>query len=88
LEEDSRAVKSKKLRRFLQIKPQVSQVVLDTTELESDTAPFTDALPMGIDRELVWGRRFKVRLTSKKTGKKIDLNINFTKEYDDTRMPD
>jgi len=88
LEEDSRAVKSKKLRRFLQIKPQVSQVVLDTTELESDTAPFTDALPMGIDRELVWGRRFKVRLTSKKTGKKIDLNINFTKEYDDTRMRD
>ena len=27
--------------------------------------------------DLIWGKTFKVRLTSKKTGKKIDLNITY-----------
>ena len=27
--------------------------------------------------DLIWGKTFKIRLTSKKTGKKIDLNITY-----------
>ena len=90
LSDEERKTKNKKLRRFLQIKPQISQVVLNLrdeyfSDFTGETAPFTNDLPMGIDATKVWGKRFKLRLTSRKTGKKIDLNINFNKEYNDTR---
>jgi hypothetical protein len=32
---------------------------------------------VGTDPDLIWGRRFKIRIKSKKTGKKIDLNVTF-----------
>ena len=34
-------------------------------------------LKVGATDELIWGKKFKIRLTSKKTGKKIDLNITY-----------
>ena len=38
-------------------------------------------LKLGLAEEPIWGRRFKFRITSKDTGKKIDLNVtvNLTK---------
>ena len=90
LGDNDRKTQTKKLRRFLQIKPQVSQVVLNLADesladLSGETAPIGHTLPMGVEDVSLWGKTFKVRLTSKKTGKKVDLNINFKKEYDDTR---
>jgi len=32
---------------------------------------------VGVAEDLIWGKTFKIRLTSKKTGKKIDLNITY-----------
>ena len=95
LGDETRKTNSKKLRRFLQIKPQITQVVLNTAALAdetsygemNETAHVGSTLPMGLDEELVWGRKFKIRLTSKKTGRKVDLNITFKKDYDDTRNP-
>jgi hypothetical protein len=80
------------LTRFLQIDPQVTQTVLNqeasAPAVLSDgrtTAPRGGSISLGVDDELMWGRSFKVRVTSKKTGKKIDININCKTEYDDTR---
>ena len=47
-----------------------------------DRAPVGTNLPLGLEEEKVWGKKFKIRVTSKKTGKKLDLNITFKKSYD------
>ena len=51
----------------------------DTTEFQK-TAPNLDILKLGkkTDNESVWGKRFKLRCTSKTTGKKVDINFTFT----------
>ena len=36
---------------------------------------------MGLENEKVWGKKFKIRVISKKTGRKIDFNINFEHEH-------
>ena len=47
---------------------------LDYTE--SAASQISD-LAIGTADELIWDKTFKIRLTSKKTGKKIDLNITY-----------
>jgi len=41
-----------------------------------------NALPLGIQDEKVWNGKYKVRFSSKKTGKKFDLNIEFKNRGD------
>jgi len=36
-----------------------------------------DEVKLGTAEDSIWGKTFKIRLTSKKTGKKIDLNITY-----------
>jgi hypothetical protein len=89
-DEDKRTTQNK-MRRFLQVKPQLSQVIFNQTALEAmgegepDTAPTMRDVLLGVDEELIWGKQFKIRLTSRKTGRKIDLNINFKKSLSDQR---
>jgi len=56
------------------------------TEIPSDGIDFSedpyqlikeDKIAVGLVDELIWGKKFKFRLTSKKTGKKIDLNVKY-----------
>ena len=83
--------RTKGVNRFLKITPAIMQRTLNTQALEEAnggelaTAPDSEDLPLGYRDISVWGKKYKIRLTSKKTGKKIDLNISFTKEYDNTR---
>lgn len=67
---------SKSLKRLMKIKPATSQLFFNDEGLEGDTAPIQDAT-LGLASEKVWGKRFKLRLTSKQTGKKIDINFKF-----------
>ncbi|MBP02894.1 MAG: hypothetical protein CMM25_08810 [Rhodospirillaceae bacterium] len=40
---------------------------------------------LGNRPDAIWGKTFKVRLTSKKTGKKIDMNVTFDKKDERTK---
>jgi len=72
----------KKGRRFLAIRPKLSQTVFDPavsspTTVGIDEIPDSDILGSVDVVDKVWNKKFKVRLTSKKTGRKIDLNLTF-----------
>ena len=88
---DEQKTRTKNVNRFLKISPAIMQRTLNTEQLEEingaplETAPSTEDLPLGYRDVAVWGKKYKVRVTSKKTGKKVDLNISFTKEYNNTR---
>jgi hypothetical protein len=69
-------------RRFLAIRPKLSQTVFDPevaspTTVGIDEIPDSDILGSADVVDKVWNKKFKVRLTSKKTGRKIDLNLTF-----------
>ena len=78
------------MRKYIQIKPTLAQRVLDEKgmDLPSATSAFeyssegsngiSRGTPkLGMKDESVWGKKFKIRFTSKSTGKQIDLNISF-----------
>ncbi len=35
---------------------------------------------LGVMPVALWGKKFKIRITSKSSGKQIDLNVNFNKK--------
>ena len=67
-------------RRYILIEPSSRQAEFQTegqpVEVTLDSTP---TVPLGEPdlEDRVWNKVFKVRLTSKKTGRKIDFNINF-----------
>lgn len=88
---ERRKTKFKKLNRFLKISPTFLQSVLNSSDPSMQNTshpPRSTELPIGVQNESVWDRSFKIRLTSRKTGRKIDLNIKCKKEYEDTRPPE
>ena len=68
-------------RRFIYVEPALTQVVLPEESLPTSNIG-VDQLPLnsilGDDGvEKVWEKDFKLRVISKKTGRKLDLNIKF-----------
>ena len=68
---------TKNLKRLLNIVPRITQVVppADAPTYKKLTEGSTTIL--GREEESLFGKQFKLRLTSKKTGKVVDLNLNF-----------
>ena len=68
---------TKNLKRLLNIVPRITQVIPppDTASYKSLSVGPTTIL--GREEEGLFGKQFKLRLTSKKTGKEVDLNLNF-----------
>tara|TARA_B100000029_G_scaffold311698_1_gene304161 strand:- start:4831 stop:7371 length:2541 start_codon:yes stop_codon:yes gene_type:complete len=69
-------------RRFLYVEPAMRQVIYDPEIANPgapalNVAPPTNTLLGAPDIDRVWGKKFRLRVTSKKTGRKIDLNITF-----------
>jgi len=70
---------SKAFKKLMQLEPHINQMVFDTSEMDFTEYASAEVgnLKVGISDESIWDKKFKVRLTSKKTGKKIDLNTTF-----------
>ena len=74
---------TKPARKIIQILPRISQVFLNEEKsgLIEDgvlqSALGRQDIILGNEDTALIGKRFKVRLTSKSTGKKLDINLDF-----------
>ena len=67
-------------RRFIYVEPSYNQVVLEEppeAPANTNVAPENNILGIADQQESCWNETFKIRVTSKKTGKKLDLNLTF-----------
>jgi len=89
-EDPGSVVKTKNFQKLMQIIPTYNQRALDyensnlidpiTDLVVSSPVPLKDQIQLGTETDKVWNKTFKIRLTSKHTGKKIDLNVTFNVE--------
>lgn len=79
LEEEDPSTVSRSFKKLLQLRPNIQQVLFDTSDVNfsNNAASEINNLKIGQADELIWDKTFKLRLTSKKTSRKIDLNITY-----------
>lgn len=73
----------KPARRFIHISPTTFQstVNMEMSKIAPDKSPMINQrLVLGNEKKSLWGKKFKIRLTSKSTGKKVDFNFTFSYE--------
>jgi hypothetical protein len=72
---------AKKFNSLFQIDPALQQRLLDNNQPSLYNKPSAkgtlDQIKLGNVEDSIWGRTFKIRITSTTTGKKIDFNVNF-----------
>ena len=75
----------KDFRKYLRITPAETQIGLNYNNLEDEIADADTATEFApnVGRETTGliGKKFKIRLTSKQTGKQVDLNLNFKSSW-------
>lgn len=84
---------SKTVKKIFQLEPNMAQMVLNDENVDYDqpAASQVNLMDLGasairdIDGSL-WDKKFKIRLTSKKTGKKLDINVNFNIQTENFTM--
>ena len=80
-------IPAKVLKRMMQIVPTFGHGILN--EEKSGLMDATsvadrwnkDTIFLGVEDESLWGKKFKIRLTSRKTGRKMDVNVVFEHEH-------
>jgi len=70
--DDAGVVGSKSLKKYLYLTPSYTQTLLNKVE-DPSTAPINPSFGVG---PTVWDKKYKIRLTSKQTGRKIDINFS------------
>ena len=70
---------STSFKKLMQLDPNVSQLYFDDSSVNyNDFAQNQISnLIVGLATQKIWDKKFKIRLTSKKTSKKLDLNISY-----------
>jgi hypothetical protein len=75
---------SKHFKKLFQVTPNLQHVLLSTDNADfaqSAASQLSDGnIQVGQADTPLWDKEFKIRLTSKKTGKKVDLNITYVIE--------
>jgi len=61
----------KSFRRYLKVSPSLLQKLVNQETVNST------GLQMGLSQDTIWNKNMKIRLISKQTGRKIDLNFKF-----------
>jgi hypothetical protein len=79
LEEKVYTNPTKSFKNLLQLQPNMDQLSLVTTDADFGKSASREIrnISVGSADDLIWDKTFKIRLTSKKTGKKIDFNITY-----------
>ncbi len=79
LEEKTYDKVSKQFKKVFQLQPNLKQLQFNSENIDfkQDAHTQINNLAVGTADDLIWDKTFKVRLTSKKTGRKIDLNITY-----------
>jgi len=77
--EDSFVQLTQPAKKLFQLTPTAQQRTLNIKDVNFEEAAHEqfDNITIGEAEDLIWGQTFKIRLTSKKTNKKIDLNITY-----------
>jgi len=77
---------SKPMRRLIEIKPAFDQAF---ASIEGGTPSAYDVKNFSLGNDVgPWGKRYKFRFVSKKTGKKFDLNVKFKTEMEQGLLPE
>ena len=77
----------KDIKRFLYITPSETQKLISGSIEGNATDSIVD-FPLSSASEEVWGKKFKIRITSKSSGKSVDFNIKFNKNNSGEFIPE
>ena len=66
-------------KKLFNVVPNIQHLLMQPNAADFSDSAFNQVgeFGLGTAEDKIWGKTFKLRLTSKKTGKKIDLNIKF-----------
>ena len=70
---------SKQVKKIFEVIPNINQLEFDDSEVNYDNDAFEEIsnIKVGTKDDSIFDKTFKIRLTSKKTGKIIDLNVTY-----------
>ena len=67
----------KAARKYIHLSPSITQTSIEIGE-EAESANNLEQLKLGYANDPVWNKQFKIRVSSKSTGKLVDFNVTFT----------
>tara|TARA_R100000988_G_C4005004_1_gene171888 strand:- start:896 stop:3565 length:2670 start_codon:yes stop_codon:yes gene_type:complete len=75
---------SKVFKKIFQLVPNPNQIIVNDSEVDYTQTAGSQINKISLGnanlQESIWNKKFKIRLVSKKTGKKLDINVNYKLE--------